>query len=264
MLLYTNGFTEGYNEVINVDGNGKVMMMDVAILKLSAGNSYEHFEDKKEAAFLPLSGKMNFAFNGVTRTAERNSVYTEVPYCLHVSKNTRVVVTAETDCEVYIQRSYCDNEWEPVWYNPEDVRCGITGKGVLDDTMHRNVRTIFDYDNAPYSNMVLGEVISLPGRWSGYPPHNHPQPEAYYYRFDHPQGFGAGFVGENVYKLKNDSILLITPNETHPQVTAPGYAMLTIWGIRHLDGNPWINTRTEKPEHQWMLKPGAEAEIFHE
>lgn len=262
MIIYTNGYTEGYNEVINVDGSGKLMQMDVGILKLSAGLKYEDLQPEKETAYLPLSGKMTFSYNKETKEAHRDSVYTEVPYCLHVSKNTAVTITAITDIEVYIQRSYCDNDFAPVFYEPKDVRLGVTGKDVLDDTMHRNVRTIFDYDNAPYSNMVLGEVISLPGRWSGYPPHNHPQPEAYYYRFDHPQGFGAGFVGDNVYKLQNDSILLITPNEVHPQVTAPGYAMLTIWGIRHLDGDPWINTRTEKPEHQWMLKPGAE--LFHE
>lgn len=262
MIRYTNGFEEGYNEVINVDTTGKTMMMDVGILKLSAGNSFTDFQEEKETAYLLLTGKVRFSYNGVENESERASVYNEVPSCLHISKGTKVVIDAESDSEVYVQRSYCENDFSPVFYKPEDVHLGVTGKGVLDDTMHRNVRTIFDYDNAPYSNMVLGEVISLPGRWSGYPPHNHPQPEAYYYRFDHPQGFGAGFVGENVYKLKNDSILLITPNEVHPQVTAPGYAMLTIWGIRHLDGNPWVNTRTEKPEHQWMLKPGAD--VWHE
>ncbi len=261
MLIYTHGYTEGYNEVIDEFGSGKVMMMDIGILKLSAGNKYEEFQETKEVAFLPLSGKMSFSYNGEKKETERNSVWTEVPACLHVGKGTKVVVEALTDCEVYIQRTTCDKEFA-IWYDPEDVRCGVTGKGVLDDTQHRNVRTIFDYQNEPQSNMVLGEVISLPGRWSGYVPHFHPQPEAYYYRFDHPQGFGAGFCGDNVYKLQNDSLLMITPNCVHPQVTAPGYAMLTIWGIRHLEGDPWDNTRTEVPEHQWMMEPGAE--VFHE
>ena len=44
-------------------------------------------------------------------------------------------------------------------------------------TAQRQVNTIFDYDTAPYSNMVLGEVINDRGNWSGYLPHYHPQPE---------------------------------------------------------------------------------------
>ncbi len=49
---------------------------------------------------------------------------------------------------------------------------------------------MFDLDNAPQSNLVMGEVFNQPGRWSSYPPHHHPQPEVYYYQFEHPEGFG--------------------------------------------------------------------------
>ena len=41
----------------------------------------------------------------------------------------------------------------------------------------RIVRTIFDLSNATDAKLVLGEVISYPGKWSSYPPHHHPQPE---------------------------------------------------------------------------------------
>ena len=63
----------------------------------------------------------------------------------------------------------------------------------------RLVRTIFDRTNAdPNAELVLGEVITLPGRWSSYPPHHHPQPEIYHYRFTHPQGYGHAELGEDV------------------------------------------------------------------
>ena len=66
--------------------------------------------------------------------------------------------------------------------------------------MVRTVRTVFDYENAPYSNMVNGEVINHQGSWSSYTPHSHPQPEVYYYRFQREEGFGACFIGDNAYK----------------------------------------------------------------
>ena len=54
------------------------------------------------------------------------------------------------------------------FYHPEDVQADVFGGGVWSGTATRTVRTIFDYENAPYSNMVNGEVINSPGRWSSY------------------------------------------------------------------------------------------------
>lgn len=111
---------------------------------------------------------------------------------------------------------------------------------------------MFDLDNAPQSNMVMGEVFNQPGRWSSYPPHYHPQPELYYYQFDHPEGFGAGFEGNTPYKTENGSCLCIRGGNAHQQVTAPGYEMYYVWLIRHLDGDPWDKTRIYVPEYEWL------------
>ena len=124
-------------------------------------------------------------------------------------------------------------------------------------TAERTVRTIFDYENAPYSNMVNGEVVNTPGCWSGYIPHNHPQPEVYTYQFDKPQGFGAAFIGDNAFKIEHNSWSEITGGYMHPQVAAPGYAMWYSWMIRHLPGDPWKKTRTDLPEHTWLLDENA-------
>ena len=127
--------------------------------------------------------------------------------------------------------------------------------------MKREIKTFFDYENAPFSNMVLGEVLSYPGKWSSYPPHHHPQPEVYFYRFDHPQGFGAGFANGEIYKTGHNGMSIITSG-FHSQVTAPGYALCYSWGIRHLDGDPWLKTRIDDPEHAWLWKPDANDHIF--
>ena len=130
-------------------------------------------------------------------------------------------------------------------------RAGANGE--LNGTMRRNIRTVFDYGNAPYSNMVLGEVVNFPGLWSSYPPHHHPQPEVYFYRYDKPQGFGVGFTNGNIYETRHNGLLLIT-DKFHSQAAAPGYALCYVWGIRHLPGNPWEKTRIDDEEHTWMLQ----------
>jgi 5-deoxy-glucuronate isomerase len=203
-----------------------------------------------------VEGEVSFTYGQEHKTGKRTSYLDECPHCLHIPRNTKV--TVEGTCELYVQKALNDRDFTPVFYKPEDNMVNHTGKGILDDTMHRVVRTLFDYEHAPYSNMVLGEVISLPGRWSGYIPHTHPQPEIYFFRFPRPEGFGAGFVGENVYKLKNNSLLLIDADKSHPQVTAPGFPMLTVWGIRHLDGNPWMRSKTpDVDEYKWITAPGS-------
>ena len=57
---------------------------------------------------------------------------------------------------------------------------------------------------------MLGEVVTLPGGWSSYPPHHHPQPEIYHYRFTHPQGFGHAELGDDVFKVRHyDTIRIL-------------------------------------------------------
>ena len=87
-------------------------------------------------------------------------------------------------------------------------------EGELDNCIKRDVRTCYDYENAPHSNMVLGEVVNLPGKWSSYPPHAHPQPEVYFYHFEKPQGFGAGWANGKVYEIHHNGCLIIT-EDTH-------------------------------------------------
>ena len=68
-----------------------------------------------------------------------------------------------------------------------------------------------------------------------------------------PEGFGASFIGDQVFKSVDNSFSAITPQELHPQAVAPGFQMYTVWMIRHLDGNPWLQTtRNEDEKYLWL------------
>ena len=147
-------------------------------------------------------------------------------------------------------------------YSPDKVQVEHKGfAGELMGCMSREIKTFFDLDNAPFSNMVLGEVLNLPGKWSSYPPHHHPQPEVYFYRFDYPDGFGAGFANGEIFKTGHNGCAVIN-HGFHSQTAAPGYAMCYAWGIRHLDGDPWDKTRIDDPEHAWLWKADANDHIY--
>ena len=253
----------GYNCYIDADKDDLGTLMDVGLLIMEEGDVFEIEEKEKECAVLLFSGKVDFSWNGRTCEAERPDCFRYEAYCLLAPRRTHIVLTAKGHSELYIQKTVNERDYESVMYTPDTVQTQHAGaNGELMGAMRREIKTFFDYDNAPFSNMVLGEVLNYPGKWSSYPPHHHPQPEVYFYRFDYPDGFGAGFANGEIYKTQHNGMSVITSG-FHSQVTAPGYAMCYSWGIRHLDGDPWLKTRIDDPEHAWLWKSDANDHIFN-
>ena len=227
------------------------MMMNITVYRMKAGEERTFFLETQEMAVLLVLGDLTYQWDGHEQTGHRESFIGEGPYCLHVPKAVRVTVRANQASEVLVQSTANDRDFATLFYRPEDCRDDIFGLDVFDNKMKRTVRTVFDYRNAPYSNMVNGEVINHQGGWSSYTPHHHPQPEVYYYRYERPEGFGACFLGDDVYKIKDGSCACIPGGVTHPQVTAPAFPMYYCWMIRHLEGNPWTD-RIVDPRYTWI------------
>lgn len=253
--MYENPEFNSENRKILCEMNGKNadMLMNIFVQRLKKGESISFYEKENETAALLLSGSVIFEFDGKKENGFRKNVFEDKPYCLHFSKNKAVKITAEQEVEVLIQQTDNEKEFDTVFYTPDKCDYAEFGVKQWDGTAHRQVTTVFDLSNAPYSKLVCGEVFHKPGCWSSYPPHHHPQPELYYYMFDKEQGFGAGFCGDDVYKTTHKSYIAITPNKSHQQVTAPGYRMYYAWLIRHIDGDPWDKTRITDKEHEWLL-----------
>ena len=252
----------GYNAYIDAAADDMGTQMDVGLLVLEPGDTYRIEEVEKECAVLLFSGDVTFGWNGEAVRGARPDCFRYEAYCLLAPRKTPITLTAHAHSELYIQKTVNDRDYTPVLYTPETVQTQHAGaNGELMGCMRREIKTFFDYDNMPESNMVLGEVLNFPGKWSSYPPHHHPQPEVYFYRFDHPQGFGAGFANGEIYKTGHNGLAVITSG-FHSQTAAPGYAMCYAWGIRHLDGDPWLKTRIDDKEHDWLWKPDANDHIY--
>ncbi len=227
------------------------MMMSITVYRMKAGEERSFLCETEEMAVLLVLGDVTFRWEDREQRGKRESFIKEGPHCLHVSKGVKVSITAEADSEILVQSTENEREFASVFYRPEDCRDDIFGGDKLEGKIKRTVRTVFDYQNAPYSNMVNGEVINHQGGWSSYTPHHHPQPEVYFYRFEREEGFGACFIGEEVYKIKDGSCAAIPGGKTHPQVTAPAFPMYYCWMIRHLEGNPWTD-RVVDERYLWI------------
>ncbi|QSH41839.1 5-deoxy-glucuronate isomerase [Lentisphaerota bacterium ZTH] len=255
------GFANGYTAVTSMAATDDKTGLDFGILKISAGESYD-LSSPLETACLLLTGDVTFTYAEGQRRAARNCIFDEDPVAIHFCKDRSVTLTAVTDSELNIVRAVNNAEFETVVFDSTNMlESERRGKGQLEDTSYRIVRTIFDIRNRPEAKLVLGEVITFPGRWSSYPPHHHPQPEIYHYRFTEPQGYGYCQLGEDIKKVGMYDTSLILDEDDHSQVAAPGYGMYYIWAIRHLDGNPYtVPEFTE--EHKWTCGPEANERVW--
>lgn len=249
-------FEYGYTSIAEIENREQNSLMDFGLLRMKKGDTFEDSESL-ERAYLLVHGTVTFKYNGICKTVSRDNCFDYSPWVLHLPKDIAVTITAEDESEITVHRTENETLFEPKLYTPEECASEERGKGTMRETSTRIVRTVFDQSNAPYSNLILGEVIGFPGKWSSYPPHWHKQPEIYFYRFLPENGYGFAELGEDVVKTHNNSTVFITECETHPQTTAPGYAMWYLWVIRNLDGDPYI-TPTFVPEHLWVTDENAE------
>lgn len=229
------------------------MLMDIRVYRLAAGSVKRIKKTGEETAVLLLKGRVIIHMEGREYEAGRKNVFTEGPWCAHICTDTEIAVEAEGESEILVQSTLNERRFPNKLYRPEDAPWYYSSIGKFGNVAKRRVSTIFDIEIAPYSNMVLGEVLNDRGNWSGYLPHRHPQPETYYFLFDRPEGFGASFVGDQVFKSIDGSFSAIPGGKLHPQAVAPGYQMYTCWMIRHLEGNPWNQTdRNEDKQYLWL------------
>lgn len=230
--------------------------LSVSGLVLEAGDTLDVTTDT-ETAWLLMQGKLRGRVQGREFALERHSLFDESASCVHASARTPIVLEAVSASELTIYHCRNRKQFPARVFTPEQVPNEHRGKGQVAGRCLRFVRTIFDGSTSPgNAEMVLGEVVTLPGGWSSYPPHHHRQPEIYHYRFTDPQGYGHAELGDRVYKVRDRDTVCIPPGQDHAQCAAPGYGMYYSWVIRHLPGDPYtVPDFTEA--HAWTLDPDA-------
>ena len=253
---HRDGFAPGFTPITIAGEADADTGISMGVLRLAAGHRHT-VTLAGETAFLLMEGRISGQAGGLAFELARRSLFDDSPACVHAPAGTPVEIRAQSDAELTVYA--CDNAspFAPRVFRPGDVADERRGAGQVGDRCLRLVRTIFDARNSPPEvHLVLGEVVTLPGGWSSYPPHHHPQPEIYHYRFTHPQGFGHAELGEQVFKVRQYDTIKIMAGNDHAQCAAPGYGMYYAWVIRHLPGQPY-GVPEFTAEHAWTMQPGA-------
>lgn len=230
------------------------VMMDFGIQRMRRGETVRTVT-RKETLWVLLRGKARVAVGGRTAVVSRRSLFDEGPTALHCGRGEQVEIASRSpETEWAVVRTTNKRLNAARLYTPSEVGAEDRGAGLAQGACRRTVRTIFDHTARPDSNLVVGEVVNLAGRWSSYPPHHHPQPEIYHYRFTLPQGYGHAEIGESVFRIRAGDTIRIPGGLDHAQVSAPGYGMYYLWVVRHLPGRPYQGFQFT-PMHRWLLDP---------
>jgi 5-deoxy-glucuronate isomerase len=254
---FRQGFGPGYTEITR-EGEAELDTgIDFGIQVLGKQEAFEQ-RQAKESAWVLLRGKARLRWEGGDAQVERCSLFDEPPTVLHLPAGAAITVeTTSEDSEWAVARATNEARFAPRLFLPEQLVPEYRGADLVQGACLRNVRLVFDKKERPASNLVLGEVVNYPGRWSSYPPHHHDQPELYHYRFTLPQGYGHAELGEEVFKVRAGDTLKIPGGRDHAQVSAPGYGMYYLWVVRHLEHNPYESFEFTE-EHRWILDPAQQ------
>lgn len=144
-------------------GKNAQMMMDIVIKRMKAGESFALCDPRNETAILLIQGEVRICFEGQTHECRRDDPFGQLPFAAHVCKGVNISVQALCDSEVCVQQTENENTFPGKFYTPQDCDNAHSCHGKWEDCARRDVVTVFDYHNAPYSNMVLGEVIPAKG-----------------------------------------------------------------------------------------------------
>ena len=237
-----------------IDGPAGETGMDFGVLHLEGGEAYSS-HNTRERLFMLLRGAAVFEWDGRQEQAERPSMLEAPPTALHVPAGVGVRIRAlGPNTELTVHGAENPAAFAARFVAPEDIRVAAIEVRGLEGTADRIIRTACDDESSPQSNLAVGELITPAGRWSSYPPHHHPHPEIYHYRFFPAGGFGYCGHGRDVYRVEDGDTAVIEPGAVHPQAAAPGYTMIYVWAIRHLEGNRFRgDSRIFETEHAWLL-----------
>lgn len=250
-------FSLGYTAIVR-PGSAKTdpggMGMEFGVLRLRRGARHRE-TTTRETVLVLLAGSVEVTMDGQTFRALRTSLFDENPATFHCGRGTQLLVRSDAaNTEFAVIRTENPHALPVRYYASGDVTTEDRGAGLVQGACRRFVRTIFDCASRPDSELVVGEVVNFPGRWSSYPGHHHPQPEIYHYRFSRPQGYGHAELGDAVFKVRDGDTVSIPGGLDHAQVSAPGYGMYYLWIVRHLPRRPYKGF-TFSPEHKWLLDP---------
>lgn len=248
---------EGYESVISRE-NSDMQFMGFGRILLKAGQSVAYKVTGQEQAIVLQQGDMTcwVEYEGETvidgAKGIRGNVYDDLPTALYVPPKATVRISSENGMEARVFTAYCEEGNAPYFCPPENIEEGEPGEYIY----KRKYRFVFGQPGKHNDHitklLIVGETVSIPGGWIGFPAHRHDYEtpkecvldEIFSFQMT-SEGTGKGGVMQHGYDLTPegkkiwDEVNVIEENNTavalpsgyHTTVALPGTKAYLLWGL---------------------------------
>jgi 5-deoxy-glucuronate isomerase len=228
-----------------------------ARILLNPGQTYEYKVTGEEQVLVLQAGDFTawvryrgeIVLNAVK--GDRKSVFDTLPTALYLPPSSEVKLHSERGMEARIFTAYCEEGNPPYYCPPEAVEEGEPGAHIY----KRKYRFIFGSPGKHNDNitgkLIVGESVSVPGGWIGFPGHRHDHmteneyalDEIFSFRVTSKNGRGGLLqcncdltndnrkIWDEVNVIEEDNTAIALPTGYHTTVAMPGSVVYLLWGL---------------------------------
>lgn len=204
------------------------------LVRLVPGETYKYRLHEFESVVVPMAGTCDLAVDGesFTNLGQRATIWEGRADAVYAGPNAEVAIVAQSFCEIAIAGGLWNRQMAPFRVRPEEV--DMVDVGSNETKSRRRIFHILGQNGAGRAgNLLVSELYADEGCWSGYPPHKHDtdqfgetaHQEAYHWRFNPPNGFGAQLWyspdGDSTAYMTRDGDTFAFSDGYHPTVTSP-------------------------------------------
>ncbi len=240
--------------------------LSFAVHRLKTGDRFAGESAGLELAMVPLGGKAVITVGDTEFQLSRRGVFLEMPAVLYLPPGSGFTVRAETDFEFSLGGAPAEGKYPLRLFQPAEMRSELRGGA----NATRRVNHILGA-NLPAERLLLYEVYTPSGFWSGWPPHRHDGrmnslyiEESYYYRLE-PADTGWAVHrnyspedGLDELLLARDGDLILAPKGYHPVAAPPGS---NVYYLNYMAGEALHEARgtppVDDPSWGWMRQDWA-------
>lgn len=246
----------GYESVIS-KGNSDMKYMGFARILLEPGQTYTFQAKGEEMAIVLQNGDftvdVTYRGEAVIQGAKgvRGNVFDDLPTALYLPPEAVVTMHSENGMEARVFTAPCEEGNPPYFCPPEQMEEGQPGTYIY----KRKYRFIFGapgkHNNHITKKLIVGESVSVPGGWIGFPAHRHDYvtekecvlDEIFSYKVRSEAGGGCVMacaydlspegkkLWDEVSVIEDDQTALALPSGFHSTIAYPGTEAYLFWGL---------------------------------
>ena len=257
------------NQGLNTLPTNPCKLLDFAMLKLGAGETYHAETFGREVVAVMLGGKASLEVNGqrFEKIGGRANVFSGKPHSVYIPAGAKLSIQADTAAEIALPSAPSDETGIQAYaIPPGQVTSGVWGAANF-KRYYNQILTTASQPELPARRLIIGETFTPSGNWSTYPPHKHQQDdlprqafheEMYFFKVSPGDGFGICHYyneeGEEENFTVRDNSIHMMPRGYHTVVSAPGYTTYYLW---FLAGNQRVQATVDDPQLGWVSKTVA-------